>query len=99
MISLVLSVCGAAVSAAAMSYALIAWRAAARRPAAPPRMTQAPAVSVLKPLCGAEPHLYECLRSFCEQRYRPFQIVCGVRDPRIVGQPISGRLAERGTQL
>ena len=81
MISFVLSACGAAVSAAAMSYALIAWRAAARHPAAAPRMGQAPAVSVLKPLCGAEPHLYECLRSFCEQRYRQFQIVCGVRDP------------------
>ena len=40
-----------------------------------------PAVTILKPLCGAEHGLYERLRSFCEQRYPDFQIVFGVRDP------------------
>jgi ceramide glucosyltransferase len=39
-----------------------------------------PPVSVLKPLCGAEPSLYEDLRSFCEQAHPRFQIVFGVRD-------------------
>ena len=39
-----------------------------------------PAVTVLKPLCGAEPNLYEHLRSFCRQDYPEFQIVFGVRD-------------------
>ncbi|MFM0696289.1 bacteriohopanetetrol glucosamine biosynthesis glycosyltransferase HpnI [Paraburkholderia graminis] len=35
-------------------------------------------VSVLKPLCGVEPRLYENLRSFCEQRLDHFQLVFGV---------------------
>ncbi|SIT39228.1 putative (Ceramide) glycosyl transferase, family2 [Paraburkholderia ribeironis] len=38
-------------------------------------------VSVLKPLCGAEPRLYDNLRTFCEQRHRHFQLVLGVSSP------------------
>jgi ceramide glucosyltransferase len=37
-------------------------------------------VTILKPLCGAEPGLLENLRSFCVQDYPSFQIVFGVRD-------------------
>jgi ceramide glucosyltransferase len=40
-----------------------------------------PPVSVLKPLCGAEPGLDENLRSFVDQAYPEFQIVFGVRSP------------------
>lgn len=39
-----------------------------------------PPVTILKPLCGSEPNLYECLRSFCTQDYPCFQIVFGVHD-------------------
>ena len=39
-----------------------------------------PPVTILKPLCGDEPHLYECLRSFCRQDYPAYQIVFGIRD-------------------
>jgi ceramide glucosyltransferase len=48
----------------------------ARRPL--PRPTAWSSVSVLKPLCGAEPGLYENLRSFAEQDYPTRQIVLGV---------------------
>ena len=44
-----------------------------------------PAVSLLKPLCGAEPETYECLRSFCDQDYPQFQVIFGVSDP---GDPV-----------
>jgi ceramide glucosyltransferase len=39
-----------------------------------------PPVTVLKPLCGAEPGLHTHLRSFCLQNYPTFQIVFGVRE-------------------
>jgi ceramide glucosyltransferase len=39
-----------------------------------------PPVTLLKPLCGAEPGLYEHLRGFCVQNYRDYEIVFGVRD-------------------
>ena len=39
-----------------------------------------PAVTLLKPLCGVEPETYECLRSFCAQSYREFQVIFGVSD-------------------
>jgi ceramide glucosyltransferase len=39
-----------------------------------------PPVTVLKPVCGAEPELYRCLRSFCLQNYPSLQLIFGVRD-------------------
>src|SRR6476469_1471111 len=39
-------------------------------------------LSILKPLHGAEPGLYENLASFCTQDYQgPVQIIFGVQDP------------------
>ncbi|SAL85559.1 glycosyltransferase [Caballeronia arvi] len=35
-------------------------------------------VSVLKPLCGAEPRLFENLATFCEQSHREFELICSV---------------------
>ncbi|PVX59772.1 bacteriohopanetetrol glucosamine biosynthesis glycosyltransferase HpnI [Paraburkholderia unamae] len=52
-------------------------RQAARRA----RRTQPVPVSVLKPLCGAEPRLYENLATFCEQRHPRFQLLFGVSSP------------------
>jgi ceramide glucosyltransferase len=86
-----LTACGMAVTAAATGYTITAalavvgwrlrWRAARAREApagAPP--AAAPAVTVLKPLCGAEPGLYSALRSLCVQSHSQFQVVFGVRD-------------------
>lgn len=39
-----------------------------------------PPVTILKPLCGADPGLYHNLRSFCQQDYPEIQIIFGVRD-------------------
>lgn len=39
-----------------------------------------PPVTILKPLCGAEPETYDCLRSFCDQAYPEFQVIFGVSD-------------------
>lgn len=58
--------------------ALVAMAASFRRPQVLPE-DRLP-VSILKPLCGAEPQFYENLRSFCMQDYPDFQLVCGVRD-------------------
>jgi ceramide glucosyltransferase len=73
---------GTALVAVAMVYtttAAIAVRVA-RRALRPQRPAAVPPTSVLKPLCGAEPALYERLRSFCEQDAAELQIVFGVRD-------------------
>ena len=51
-----------------------------------------PAVSVLKPLYGAEPGLYENLLSFIDQDYPALQIVFGVRSPDDGALPIVRRV-------
>jgi ceramide glucosyltransferase len=67
---------------AATSYIVLAVLAVAagqlrRRPHSLPSK---PPLTVLKPLCGAEPGLYDNLRSFCIQDYPCFEIIFGVRD-------------------
>lgn len=58
--------------------AVLAWR----RRATPTGAQGLPPVSLLKPLCGPEPGLYENLRTFCQQDYPDYEIVFGVLDRR-----------------
>lgn len=68
-------------------------RFARRRIVLPPGQ---PPVSVLKPLYGAEPGLYENLLSFVDQDYPNMQIVFGVRNSDDGALPVVRRLiAER----
>jgi ceramide glucosyltransferase len=67
----------AAIYAVLTVVALIAWRTQRKSRG----LHWRPTVTLLKPLCGAEPGLYEHLQTFCRQDYPEFQIVFGVRDP------------------
>ncbi len=66
---------------AAAAYNAIALLAcAARRKTGPQPLPRAP-VSILKPLHGADPRLFEALRSHAQQEYPEFEILFGVSDP------------------
>jgi ceramide glucosyltransferase len=90
---LILTLVLAAVGAYLGGTVIAAARFARRRIVLP---EDRPPVSVLKPLFGAEPGLYENLRSFVDQDYPAVQIVFGVRSPSDAAVPIARRLiAER----
>jgi ceramide glucosyltransferase len=92
---------GVTAAALAATYAVTAlaavllWRARAKAasPAAPQPVT------LLKPLCGAEPGLYEHLRSYCLQDHPDFQIVFGMRDPNDPALAVAKRLQLEFPQL
>jgi ceramide glucosyltransferase len=79
---------GIGASLAGIAYLLIAllavWKFGRTRATAPVRR---PSVTILKPVCGADPGLYENLRSFCRQAYDgPVQVVIGAHresDPAV----------------
>ena len=74
----------AAIAVAGTFYLLLALAQVLRfrpQPAGDVRGEFHPAVTILKPLCGLDPQLYENLRSFCDQEYGDYQVVFGVRDP------------------
>src|SRR6202035_2890012 len=52
-----------------------------------------PPVTLLKPLCGLEPELYENLRSFCLQDYPNYQVVFGAQDAADPAAAIARQLA------
>jgi|HubBroStandDraft_6_1064221.scaffolds.fasta_scaffold00473_6 ceramide glucosyltransferase len=67
-------------------YLLCLWSAAAflrgREAGEGAGRTQAfPPISILKPLKGADPEMYESFRSHCLQDYPEYEIILGVSDP------------------
>ena len=87
----------AALVAASLAGAvyLLAAASAVRRftaRAQPDATASAPPVSVLKPVCGADADLYDCLRSFCIQDYPSYQVVFGARDAADLAVAVVRRL-------
>jgi len=71
----------------AYSVACLVRLLAFRRSPAPPG-TFTPKVTILKPVCGSDPTLLGCLRSFFTQDYPEYQVVFGVRDPNDPALPV-----------
>jgi ceramide glucosyltransferase len=91
---------GSLLCAVAMGYGVIAWLALGKQRRAPEHTwREPPAVTMLKPLCGADAETYECLRSFCDQVYPSFQVVFGVSDANDPSVAIVARLQREFPQL
>jgi len=91
---------GMTLAAAAMTYGLAACIAVCVRIRESRFIARTqPAVSILKPLCGAEPETYACLRSFCDQAYPQFQIVFGVCDANDPVLAVVSRLQREFPQI
>jgi ceramide glucosyltransferase len=88
-IASMLGFAAAVLSLAYLAAAVLAVRRWRDRPFT--RAGRQPPITILKPLCGAEPLLYENLRSFCDQDYPVFQVIFGVRD----GNDPAGQVARR----
>ncbi len=81
----------------ALGYTVTAYLAVrrARNGGARQPPPQHPAVTVLKPLCGAEPGLEQALDSLCGQCDSTVQIIFGVQDPADPALPIVRALCAR----
>src|SRR5262245_41823768 len=80
-------VLGVLLGLAGLAYLVLALRSTSRFRESPGRVPGwHPKVSVLKPIHGTAPHLYECLRSFCEQDWPEYEVIFGAHtdtDPAV----------------
>ncbi len=60
-----------------------------------PHTSNAPPITILKPLHGLEPELFENLCSFCDQDYDRFQVIFGARPGDDVAIDVARRVIER----
>lgn len=77
------------------ALAILIWRLPRRKL----QTLSQPPVTVLKPLCGLEPGLYEHLRSFCQQDYPQFEIIFGVCDQADLACSVADQLVAEFPQL
>ncbi len=67
---------------AAIAYNLIViWAAESWRRVPQSVAQDLPPVSIFKPLCGADPWLYDCLASFCRLDYPEYELLCCTARP------------------
>ena len=80
----VLAAIAGVVTGASIGYCLLcvfaARRFAGEQQHSTPVLSELPAVSILKPLKGSDPEMYESFRSHCVQDYRGYEILFGVHD-------------------
>ena len=58
-----------------------------------------PAVSLIKPVCGLEKHLYENLSTACRQQYPAYEVIFSVQDETDPALPILARIRDEFPQV
>lgn len=99
-----LQIAGVILGAGALAYLVLALRSVWRFKEKPVRAEGwQPPVSVLKPVHGNAPYLYECLRSFCEQDWPEYEVIFGAHsedDPAVpVVRKLIAEFPERDLKL